>query len=74
MNRHTGVTRLIEFGMDLMVIASFTGHTSRRQIEETYGHILQKFRNWQLSHPNQYFKKEDLITEEIKALILNLYK
>lgn len=74
MTRHTGVTRLIEFGMDLMVIASFTGHTSRKQIEETYAHILQKFRNWQIEHPNQYFHKEDLITPEIKSLLLGLYK
>jgi len=42
------------------------------QIEETYGHILLNFQNWQSEHPGEYYKKEDLITEEIKELLLNL--
>lgn len=72
MTRHTAITRLIEMGTNLMVIASWVGHTSTRQIEETYGHILLNFQNWQLEHPGEYYKKEDLITEEIKNLLLNL--
>lgn len=73
MTRHTAITRLIEMGTNLMVIASLVGHTSTRQIEETYGHILLNFQNWQLDHPGEYYKKEDLITEKIKNLYL-IYK
>lgn len=72
MTRHTAITRLIEMGTDLMVIASWVGHTSIRQIEETYGHILQNFVNWQLENPGKYYTKEDLITEEVKKLLLNI--
>lgn len=72
MTRHTAITRLIEMGTDPMVIASWVGHTNTRQIEETYGHILQNFKNWQLENPGKYYKKEDLITKEVKKLLLNL--
>lgn len=72
MTRHTGITRLIEFGVDLLVIASISGHTNIREIPRTYGHILSNFRKWKLDHPGEYYKKIDLITDEIKKLILNL--
>ena len=72
MTRHTGITRLIEFGVDLLIIASISGHTDIREITRTYGHILADFRKWQLDHPGEYYKKSDLITNEIKKLILNL--
>ena len=72
MTRHTGITRLIEFGIDLLVIASISGHTDIREITRTYGHILSNFRKWQLDHPGEYYKKSELITDEIKKLILNL--
>ena len=72
MTRHTAITRLFEMGTDPMVIASWIGHTNTRQIEETYGHILQNFKNWQLENPGRYYKKEDLITKEVKKLLLNL--
>ena len=73
MTRHTGVTRLIEFGTDLSIIASLAGHTTNTQIEETYGHILQQFRNYQIENPGKYFKKTDLITPELKKALLNTY-
>lgn len=72
MTRHTGITRLIEFGIDLLVIASISGHSDIREITRTYGHILSDFRKWQLDHPGEYYKKNDLITDEIKKLILSL--
>lgn len=72
MTRHTGITRLIEFGVDLLIIASISGHTDIREITRTYGHILSDFRKWQLDHPGEYYKKSDLITPEIKKLLLNL--
>lgn len=72
MTRHTGITRLIEFGVDLLIIASISGHTDIREITRTYGHILSDFKKWQLDHPGEYYKKSDLITPEIKKLLLNL--
>lgn len=43
MCRHTATTRMIEAGMDLLVIANILGHVDDRQIKETYGHILNNF-------------------------------
>lgn len=70
MTRHTGVTRLVEFGMDSFTIISFTGHTTTREIEKTYAHILENYRNKKLEDPQFHYKKTDLITSEIKELIL----
>ena len=70
MTRHTGITRLIEFGMDLFTITSFTGHTSISEIEKTYGHILSDFRNKKIEDPLFHYNKTDLITPDIKELIL----
>lgn len=44
MCRHTFTTRCIEAGMDLMYIAELLGHSSTKQIEKTYGHILKKYK------------------------------
>lgn len=60
MCRHTAVTRMIESGMDLLVIASILGHADDRQIKETYGHILARYRNKQLKNSRNYFKKMNL--------------
>lgn len=57
MCRHTAVTRMIEAGMDLLVIASILGHVDDRQIKETYGHILARYRNKQLKDCRAYSKK-----------------
>lgn len=57
MCRHTAVTRMIEAGMDLLVIASILGHVDDRQIKETYGHILARYRNRQLKNCRVYSKK-----------------
>ena len=57
MCRHTAVTRMIEAGMDLLVIASILGHVDDRQIKETYGHILSQYRNKQLKNCRVYSKK-----------------
>lgn len=60
MCRHTGATRMIEAGMDLLVIASILGHVDDRQIKETYGHILARYRNRQLKNSQAYYKKQRL--------------
>lgn len=60
MCRHTAVTRMIEAGMDLLVIAAILGHADDRQIKETYGHILARYRNRQLKNCRNYAKKMKL--------------
>lgn len=60
MCRHTGATRMIEAGMDLLVIASILGHVDDRQIKETYGHILARYRNRQLKNSRAYYKQQRL--------------
>lgn len=57
MCRHTGATRMLEAGMDLLVIAHILGHSDDRQIKETYGHILNKYKNKQLKNSRTYYKK-----------------
>ena len=60
MCRHTAVTRMIEAGMDLLVIAAILGHVDDRQIKETYGHILARYRNRQLKDCRSYYGKQKL--------------
>lgn len=60
MCRHTGATRMLEAGMDLLVIANILGHSDDRQIKETYGHILNKYKNKQLKNSRSYYKKSNL--------------
>lgn len=57
MCRHTAATRMLEAGMDLLVVASILGHSDDRQIKETYGHILTRYRNKQLKDCRTYSKK-----------------
>ena len=60
MCRHTGATRMLEAGMDLLVIAYILGHSDDRQIKETYGHILPRYRNKQLKNSRTYYKNNKL--------------
>lgn len=60
MCRHSATTRMIEAGMDLLVIAAILGHADDRQIKETYGHILARYRNRQLKDCRAYSKKVKL--------------
>lgn len=60
MCRHTAVTRMIEAGMDLLVIAKILGHADDRQIKETYGHILTKYRNKQLKNSRSYYEQNKI--------------
>ena len=57
MCRHTAVTRMIEAGMDLLVIAAILGDVDDRQIRETCGHILARYINKQLKDCRVYSKK-----------------
>ena len=60
MCRHTAVTRMIEAGMDLLVIAAILGHVDDRQIRETYAHILARYINKQLKNCRVYSRKMKL--------------
>ena len=72
--RHTVVTRLIELGEDLNVISKIVGHASLREIDRTYGHILQQFQAKQIENPRSFNSKEDIISEELKKQLLNMYE
>lgn len=69
MTRHTFTTRCIEAGMDLMVIAKLLGHSSTAQIEKTYGHILDKYRNRNLDGLRQYYEENNLLSASIKKIL-----
>lgn len=58
MLRHTFATRCIEAGLELLTIAKLLGHSTTEQVEKTYGHILDKFRNQQLETLNEYYNRE----------------
>lgn len=60
MCRHTAATRMIEAGMDLLVIANILGHSDETQIRQTYGHILNRYKNKQLKNSRDYYKKQKL--------------
>lgn len=74
MTRHTGVAFLIEMGYDLYFISKITRHTSTKEIEKTYGHILDEYMKKKLKDPNYKLIIEDIITPEIKQLALEVYK
>lgn len=70
MTRHTFTTRCIESGMDLMTIANLLGHTSTLQIEQTYGHILDKYKKQKLDGLRDYYKENKLLSASMKKLLL----
>lgn len=57
MCRHTATTRMIEADINPMLIAEILGHSSTRELERTYGHILKRFRNTELKNLDKYYKK-----------------
>ncbi|MBR3697551.1 MAG: site-specific integrase [Clostridia bacterium] len=70
MTRHTFTTRCIESGMDLMTIANLLGHTTTLQIEQTYGHILDKYKRQKLDGLRDYYKENKLLSSSMKKLLL----
>lgn len=64
MTRHTFATRCIESGMDLLFLAKLLGHSSTRQIEKTYGHILQRYRTQNLDKLKKYYLNSGLSYEK----------
>lgn len=60
MCRHTATTRMLEAGMDLLVIAHILGHSDDKQIKETYGHLLPNYINKQLKNSRSYYAKNNL--------------
>ncbi len=70
MCRHTAITRMIESGMDLMVIAKIVGHVDTKQIERTYGHILQQFQKEQLELSRNHYANNNLFTLQMKNTLI----
>lgn len=73
MTRHTGITRLYEFGVDVLVIAKIAGHMDASQFYKTYGHVLEDFTLWQLNNPNKYYTKDMLLDKTTKKAIYKQY-
>lgn len=61
-------------GYDLFFITFFSGHSSIKEIEQTYGHILNDYKKKKLENPNFQYKKEDIITPEILNLTRKRYQ
>ncbi len=61
MTRHTFATRCIESDMDLLLLAKLLGHADTKQIEKTYGHILEKYRNRNLSKLYLYYVENNIL-------------
>lgn len=59
--RHSFVTRCLEAGLKVETIADLIGDTVT-QVQETYAHILKKFRQDELSNLHNYYKNNNLIT------------
>lgn len=74
MTRHTGISFMICMGFDLIFITIFSGHSSIREIEQTYGHILDDYKKQKLENPNFQYTKEDIITAEVLKLVKKIYK
>jgi len=73
MTRHTGISLLLAMGYDLMFITIFSGHTSIREIERRYGHILDEYKQKKLENPDFKYAKEEIITDEILELARKRY-
>ena len=57
MTRHSAATRMLEAGMDSLMISYILGHVDDRQLKSTYGHILPGFMKEQLKYTRNYFGK-----------------
>lgn len=60
--------------MTYSLLHSFHGHSSIKEIEQTYGHILNDYKKKKLEDPCFKYKKEDIITSEILQLAKEKYK
>lgn len=61
MTKHTVVTRLIEFGMNIYAISKLVG-TSREVLEKTYAHILDDFVEKEIEKTRENKNREGLST------------
>ena len=59
--RHSFVTRCLEAGLKVETIADLIGDTVT-QVQETYAHILKRFKQYKLSNLHNYYKNKNLIT------------
>lgn len=65
MTKHTFVSRCIEAGIQLITISKLVG-TSVQELEKTYVHILDRFRNTELEKLSEYYKEMDLQLGKLK--------
>ena len=63
LTKHTFVSRCIEAGIQLITISRLVG-TSIQELERTYAHILDRFKNTELDKLQQYYKEIKLKLEE----------
>lgn len=66
MTRHTFTTRCIESGMDLLMLSKLLGHVDTKQIEKTYGHILNRYRDENIYRLQNYYNENNFFTNTIK--------
>ena len=59
MTKHTFVTRCIESGIRIEIISSLVG-TSVEKLRKTYVHILEKFKNQEVTNLKKLYKKSNL--------------
>lgn len=69
MCRHTVITRMIEAEIDLILITKIVGHTSIDQIEKTYGHIFDKFKQKQLIQSQELYSQNNMLTLKMKNIL-----
>ena len=64
--QHTFTTRCIESGMDLLMLSKLLGHVDTKQIEKTYGHILNRYRDENIYRLQNYYNENNFFTNTIK--------
>ena len=73
MTKHTFVSRCIEAGIQLITISRLVG-TSIQELERTYAHILDRFKNTELDKLQKYYKEVNLKLNKLKECYNNLKK
>lgn len=65
---------MICMGFELLFVTLFSGHSSIKEIERTYGHILNDYKKKKLENPDFKYTKDDIIPSYILELAKKFYK